>query len=100
MNNKRYGRIITGIALALVAVMLIPMFLLRKGSQHTKIPEAYKDRITVYENEDYIYVPEEEHLKYDEEECQIYYDNEMIVYLKQELSDKEKIKLAEAVDKT
>lgn len=100
MNNKRYGRIITGIALVLVAVMLVPMFFFGKGREQIKIPEEYKDGITVYENEDYIYVPECEHLKYEEEEHQIYYDNEMIVYLKQELPDEEKIELANAVDGT
>lgn len=79
MNNKRYGRIITGISSILVLIMC--WYIWSTSKNEIDVPEEYKDNIVIYENGDYVYVPGEEHLSYsyDEGEYLLYFDNEIVV---------------------
>ena len=97
MNNKRYGCIITGIAVILVLAAFLKVTGISFGKER-EIPEEYKDNIVTYENGDSIYFPGEEHLAYDEEEYLLYYDNELLVYTEADLSERRKQEIADSID--
>ncbi len=97
MNNKRYGCIITGMAVILVLAAFLKVMGISFGKERG-IPEEYKDNIVTYENGDSIYFPGEEHLAYDEEEYLLYYDNELLVYTEADLSESQKQKIADSID--
>ena len=53
---------------------------------------------TTYENGDYIYCPEEEHLSVDENTQTVYFDNMLVIYTLADLSDHKMQKLADKVE--
>ena len=97
MINKKYGIIVTSIAMILVLFFLTKNYL--GGSAEISIPEEYAAQIVEYENGNQVYVPEETHLTYDIDGG-VFYNNELLVYIDEELSSGEKKRMAQSVDGT